>query len=550
MILSDIIEYETDIELEEVPVQWIPKFELFTNDLPNFPLVYVHSYKNGHRVFGFPMAVSFENITNGMCKPKIRFLSNIDLRSDDESRKIVESDLSERFGIANSVSVDDIMTSCKGDKVYEEFFKTIWDKVVKPDHGNLIPFGRFYEKFYSIFRFNAAWNTAARGGRQQELRIVYWFLREYGNRVPIKIENYSFYQFFLLPTLDEVKSGSMPEFPRFEKLFKVIEKIWKIEFTNEDELLGKKIRSMKKSWPQKRDGFVQYLSEKYVKTNLLSSDDAHELGLLVDMFNRNPWRAAGFIWCTMNIRGLDYDSWSQDFLDQFYLKYFDNNKSVAIYPKVVSCFLQQGFANDYAIPMDDWILTFAKHPLGLDGQLSNPDATQKQQKIFTHKVFFEKFSNRAKLERFIWLISQSKKVNMDPVFDMFWCIRFGTTGDDMALRQQNPISCYQCELRQHCEGYSTIEKSYVWITEGKISDTVRKNAQDNNCDFICETSNSVPKKIERLSKSKSTKKWMFIDEFSGLRMKPSYITGLKGKQILKDLMKDLDKNNFEFISRK
>ena len=152
MILSDIIEYETDIELEEVPVQWIPKFELFTNDLPNFPLVYVHSYKNGHRVFGFPMAVSFENITNGMCKPKIRFLSNIDLRSDDESRKIVESDLSERFGIANSVSVDDIMTSCKGDKVYEEFFKTIWDKVVKPDHGNLIPFGRFYENLQDSWR--------------------------------------------------------------------------------------------------------------------------------------------------------------------------------------------------------------------------------------------------------------------------------------------------------------------------------------------------------------------------------------------------------------
>ncbi|MCH7648648.1 MAG: hypothetical protein IIA83_08590 [Thaumarchaeota archaeon] len=543
--MGHVIRFEKMITLERVPIQWIPKFELFTNDLPNFPLVYVHHYANEKRIFGFPISASFIKFEEGTCVPEIRFLSNVDLENDVTSKKIVEEELSERFGITNQVKVNDIMDACKGDTVYEDFFKKIWEKVIKPDHGNSIPFGRYYEKFFSIFRFNAAWNTAGRGGRQQELRIVYWFLREYGSRVKIEVERYDFYQFFLLPTFDEVKSEQLSDFPKFKKLFKVIKKIWNLEFTCENELLGKKIKSMERTWPKQRDGFVTYLNDKYVRDGTLSPEEAHDLGLLVDMFNRNPQRTIGFIWSVMSINELDYDSWSKDFLDQFYLKYFESNKkTIGVYPKVVACFLQQGFGNKYAIPMDDWILTFAKHPFGLDGVKLRPDSTKKDQRLFTHKMFFEKFDNRAKLERLIWLVAQSKKVNMDPVFDMMWCIRFGTTGDDSVLRQQNPISCYQCNLRKQCKGYATIEDDFVWIKEGSIEETDRSEASRNNCGFICATSSKVPKKIERFETSKSSKNWLYIDEFSGLRMKPEYTTSLTGKHKVKDLMEDLERHIF------
>lgn len=540
-----MIKYEYTVTLDRIPVQWIPKFELFTIDLPNFPLVYVHHYENEKRIFGFPISASFIKFENGTCVPEIKFLSNVDLENDDEARRVVESELSERFGISNSVKINDIMDACKGDTEYQEFFKKIWEKVIKPDHGDSIPFGRYFEKFYSIFRFNAAWNTAGRGGRQQELRIVYWFLREYGARVKIEIESYNFYQFFLLPTFDEVKSKQVSNFSKFENIYKVIEKIWNLEFTHENELLGKKIKSMEKSWPQTRNGFVRYLNEKYVEKGILTPEEAHDLGLLVDMFNRNPQRTIGFIWSVMSINELDYDSWSKEFLDQFYLKYFESNKeTIGVYPKVVACFLQQGFGNEHAIPMDDWILTFAKHPFGLDGVKLKPDSTKTVQKFFTHKMFFEKFDNRAKLERLIWLVAQSKKVNMDPVFDMLWCIRFGTTGDDDQLRQQNPIGCYQCNLKEHCKGYSAIEEDFVWIKEGNIQESDRNDARKDKCIFICITSSQVPKKIEKFETSKLSKKWLYIDEFSGLRMKPKYTTSLTGKQKVKDLMSDLEKHPF------
>ncbi len=527
-------------------MQWIPKFELFTNDLPNFPLVYVHYYKNKKRIFGFPISASFIKFEKGTCVPEIKFLSNIDLEHDEDAQKIVESELSERFGLSNRVNIDDMMVACKGDVAYQEFFKKIWETVIKPDHGNSIPFGKYYEKFYSIFRFNAAWNTAGRGGRQQELRIVYWFLREYGTRTKVEIEGYGFYQFFLLPTFDEVKSKKISDFYKFEKLFNLIKKIWDLEFTVEGELDGKKIKSLRKTWPKQRDGFVKYLKKEYEEKGILSPDEAYDLGLLVDMFNRNPPRAIGFIWSVMSIDELDYDSWSKEFLDQFYLKYYvSNKKTIGIYPKVVSCFLQQGFGNLFAIPMDEWVLSFARHPLGLDGVKLRGGLTKKDQELFTHKTFFEKFDNRAKIERLIWLVSQSKKVNMDPVFDMIWCIRFGRTLKKKSpLRKQNPISCYQCNIRKQCKGYSTIEDDYVWIKEGDVTEGDRKEAEKEECTIICSTSSHVPKKVEMLETSKSSKKWLYVDEFSGLRMKPEYITELTGKQTVKNLMADLERHPF------
>ncbi len=542
----EVLRYENLIKLDPVPVQWIPRFELFIQDLPNFPLVYVHYYKNSLRLFGFPVSVNFVDFASGMCTPEVRFLCNKNLDSDADSHQAVRNELSERFGLTNRISKRDIIGACKGNTGYENFFAEMWDSIIKTHHGDSIPYGKYYEEFFSILRFVSAWNTAGRGGRQQELRQVYWFLREYGERIRVDIPDYSFYEFFLLPTYGEVKSQSISTFSRFARLWNAMEKIWNLEYTQRDSIQGKEVRSMHsgRSWPAKRDEFVRYLNTKHVSQNNLTADEAHDLGILVDMFDRFPPRAAGFIWSVMSLLTLDYENWSKDFLDEFYLKYFDNNKTVAIYPKVIACFLQQGFANEAAIPMDSWIFSFVKHAIGIYGPQIKPDMTKTQQKYWEHEEFFKNFDSRAKLERLIWLISQSKKVNMNPVFDIIWCIRFGTTGGSGELRQQNPISCYQCDLRKKCVGYSTIENEYVWIMEGDIDVANRDSALSNGCHFICSTTNSVPKKVERLARSKTVKKWLYVDEFSGLRMKPTYTTSLTGKQTIKDLMTDLERHTF------
>ena len=401
--MIDPVRYETIIDLGCIPIQWIPRFELFMQDLPNFPLIYVHHYRNGQRVFGFPVSANFVEHEGGFCKVHLRFLSNRELTSDDTLMNLVKSELSERFGISDPVTKQDIIQSCNGDEGYIRFFSRIWDNVIDPHHGNSIPYGAYYEKFYSIVRFVAAWNTAGRGGRQQELRQVYWFLREYGQHVDIQLYGCEFYLFFLLPTYEEIKTKSLEDFPKMSRLLSAVKKIYDLDFTERHVIAGKEIRSMKvgKSWPQTRDEFVRYLSRGYVSDGRLSETEAYELGLLTDMFDRFPPRAAGFIWCVMAIDTLDFESWDRDFLDAFYISCLDDKKTIGVYPKVVACFLQQGFKNIEAIPMDSWILSFVRHPLGIFGHQNLPNSTKKEQIVWEHRQFFGKFKMRAKLERFI-----------------------------------------------------------------------------------------------------------------------------------------------------
>lgn len=537
------LRYETVIDLGLIPVQWIPRFEIFMQDLPNFPLIYVHLNNKGSRIFGFPVSANFVDHQDGSCRAQVRFLSNKDICAYNELKDTVRAEISERFGLADPVRRQDIIDSCNGNQEYVLFFSRIWDEVIAPHHGGIIPYGAYYEKFYSIIRFVAAWNTAGRGGRQQEMRQVYWFLREYGERVDVQISGCGFYLFYLLPTFEEIKSRALGDFPKIASLLEVIEKIWDLEFTESHSIGGRYVRSMKKggSWPPTRDKFVRYLSDGHVRNGRLTNSDAHQLGLLVDMFDRFPPRAAGFIWCVMSIFTLDFESWDRNFLDKFYISCLDDQKTIGVYPKVVACFLQQGFRNTEAIPMDSWILSFVRHPLGIFGSQYKMNSSKKEQIIWEHLEFFGKFKSRAKLERLIWLVSQSKKVNMEPVFNMIWCIRYGTTGDRGELRQQNPISCYKCELRNVCKGYLDIQNDTILIHHGTIDDNVRVAANNYGCKIICGTANMVPKKVEKLLGSRKSKKWVYVDEFSGLRMNPSETTTLYGTHTVAELIKDLER---------
>ena len=66
---------------------------------------------------------------------------------------------------------------------------------------------------------------------------------------------------------------------------------------------------------------------------------------LVDDFNRHARRAAFFIWSIMTLHEQDFDSWTKQRFVDFY--FMPDRKGIS--PKVVACFLQQGFSNEEAI---------------------------------------------------------------------------------------------------------------------------------------------------------------------------------------------------------
>ena len=226
--------------------------------------------------------------------------------------------------------------------------------------------------------------------------------------------------------------------------------------------------------------------------NTQSATDKYYSEMLVDAFNRHPWRAAYFISAFMNIENSDYRTWSKKFFNTFY----ENGSKLKGYSeKVIACFLQQGFENEEIIPIDTWIETFYEFPLGISNKSD----------------FFNSFDMLGKLERVIWLASQSNKTNMKNFFDILWCQRYGTIGNS-ELRGVNPLACSLCNLSATCVGLSKIKSSCVLIsnTTSENFESISSSAPDS-ISFICLLEDNIPKKIYE----KREQNWVLIDQFSG-----------------------------------
>lgn len=82
---------------------------------------------------------------------------------------------------------------------------------------------------------------------------------------------------------------------------------------------------------------------------------------------------------------------------KLFQRFYDNGSKLKGYSeKVIACFLQQGFGQEEIIPVDTWIETFHKYPLGIESRTD----------------FYTRFNGLGKMERVIWLASQSNKTNM------------------------------------------------------------------------------------------------------------------------------------------
>ena len=95
------IKYSSEIEIDNVPVKWLPKIELFYPDLPGFPIVYVHTIIDNTRIYGFPVTMKAQKYkNNGTCNVIFLFYSNINLNASENSkfREIVRTELKNRIG--------------------------------------------------------------------------------------------------------------------------------------------------------------------------------------------------------------------------------------------------------------------------------------------------------------------------------------------------------------------------------------------------------------------------------------------------------------------
>lgn len=120
-----------------------------------------------------------------------------------------------------------------------------------------------------------------------------------------------------------------------------------------------------------------------------------------------------------------------------------------------------------------------------------------------------------KLERVIWLASQSNKTNMKNFFDILWCQRYGTIGNG-ELRGVNPLACSLCKLKSTCVGLSKSSCKKVYMGNNVTADDITSGSVTipSNVLFVCLLENNIPKKVLK----KYGTEWILVDEFSGYLM--------------------------------
>ena len=476
---------EIHVVIPDIPVQWIPKIELYYPDLPQFPIMYIHFFSADKRIIACPVSVSYQ-ITGAKCSADFFVLCNT------QPTEVVKNDLineiSNRIGLADSVNIETVKACCKGNTEYEKLFEKLWE-FIKASYGESIPYGRFYEKLYSIPRFVAAWQPKT--GRQSEMRMLYNFMKFFGEEVEFP-ESWSHLEFYVIPTYSEIDINTFESFQKFGKLYAAITKLFDLEFTEESSVEPYSFHSLPKAWDKKRDDFTNNVLREHKKSGELNDEECEYIEKLVDAFNRHPWRAAYFISAIKTIEIANYDKWNKSFICSFY----DNCENMIGYSgKVVACFLQQGFGNDEAIPVDTWIETFYKFVLGIDNRSD----------------FYRSFDHLGKLERVIWLASQSNKTNMKGFYNTLWCQRYGVN-NNKELRGVNPLACCQCKLKERCIGLSKMSDEKIYLSGKKPVDG---EGEKDVC-FFCELEAKVPKKIHKRKNGKrKIGKWIPTDEFSG-----------------------------------
>ena len=162
------LEYTHKVIFQDVPLAWTTRFELFTPDLEQFPLMYIHRLIDNERVFGFPVAINSSQKTGKLADIEVTFLCNRP-QGNGLYDSAIRDELANRIGLSNAVEIGDLDSICVGKPQYKDMLLDLWDGRIDKVYGGKIPHGRIYDEIFGIVRFSAS-GVAPRLGKTSELR--------------------------------------------------------------------------------------------------------------------------------------------------------------------------------------------------------------------------------------------------------------------------------------------------------------------------------------------------------------------------------------------
>lgn len=502
------LNYQHLIRIEDIPLQWMTRLELFTPDLEQFPLLYVHNLANQEdnipsignynpaqkqRIFGFILAANWGNIKyNGLSDVEITFLCNIPQNYHINYDNLIKDEISNRIGFADKVSRNDLATICANSPHVLPLLEKIWDDKISIVYGDYIPHGRLFEEVYGIIRFSASGN-APKLGKISEFRMLYWYMKDLGEKVCYgqNVDHFNFLEFYLIPTYEELINSNFVYFNNFQGYFLSTTAFWNIEYASIFQVKNNTFHfGAAAALPISANGF----ETRYTDPTILNSYDYDNISNLRQIFNRMPGRLYGYIWNIMTPTTLDfYNVFAQR--DTFKEFYRDYSSKKGFSTKVIACYLQQAFGLE-AFPIDTWVKTFIYYPLGMnifdDGKCEVTDTVQDN--LYTN------FNRLDKLEKLIWVSSMGNKTNKTEFLDILWCQRYGTDeGSSGPCRGANPLSCANCILRNECISYQAIQNNPIIVHNN--FDLLKNQMVEKNFFFGVLLENGTPRKIYTLKRN-------------------------------------------------
>jgi len=439
--------YEFDIP--DFPQEWLPLTYLYDPDLPLFPVMYFHELSPDlpkgqrpgarDRVFGYIHHINLNDDKLTICLATNKRLNE---SKNHKFKKVAEDAAKERLGLQSPVVISDIDKALTGQLTKaNNVLKELWYQVIDGSFGDSLPFGKLWDPVLGLARFLASWNSE--GGRKGELIQTHCFVAEFGEKIPTGSGFHA--DFYLLPTWAELTDISNPIslFPKYAELI-FASKVFVDTYCDTINVNKCKFSAFKMSNTGKNGTQHSKLKTETVLDIIKRLTSVHlPLFKNYSAFNRGPQRSVISLMMLNDLRNNLWNPAQLTFADcaEMYVSLQGSYQS----PKVIQLYAQQCFGVESALPIDNWVESFVCWPLGF-----------KEVSKKWYQSLFCCCSKWGRIERLVWIASQSRKVHSSVCADILWCIRYGDS--NKKLRGANPLGCKLCSahIRDVCPQFLDI----------------------------------------------------------------------------------------------
>jgi len=465
--------------IQNFPRSWIPFVHLYDPDLPLFPLHYFHVHSRSFppeeipdtkdRAYGF-----IEEVHPSETRLEVSVACNKDLHDPSNSMFLVPvlSAVEDRLGISNPVMMTDVSQAFPLSNQRNVILAEIWRRVVSNALGESLPFGRFFDPIFGLARLTASFYSP--GGRKTEWIQTHYFCSRFGEKVQVS-GDLPRADFYLLPSFEEVSNQRNPisPFPKFQALLGAARdfhnKFCRVEaiggglaFSKFVKPTGQKLNT---------DNFLQWVE-------CLHTSSQESLIQCFNAFDKGPLRTIMFLQMLNDLRSRRLSPQALNPIQVGLI--YDELRGFYQTPKVIALFAQQCFGNPSALPIDTWVETFMKWPLGI-----YPTRGERFQDIFVS------MNSPGKMERLVWIAAQARKIHSSLCDDALWCLKYDSTGRP---RGANPFSCNACilSIRNACPAYAGMAGKTVSFNDRRVRSTFRvwtshkDNTTPNQRFVLCE----------------------------------------------------------------